>query len=665
MVQHSEPVDVTADRLTMAGFEVEDVQAAEDPVLDVKVMSNRGDGLNAYGLARELIATGSAPTDLFRACATRFAGVPLGASPSLPISIETPRCTRYAGLTIRGIQPSETPEWVRARLEAAGMRPVHLVVDLANYVMLEMGQPLHTFDLARLPSPEIRVRDSHPGETIRTLDDQLRRQEIPTVLICAGEQPVAIGGIMGGLESEAQPNSTAIFLESAHFEPMAIRRSRKKLGLSTEASYRFERWVDPESVPAGARRFVELLRSLQPGIEVSSLNDVDPRPAEPRAIRLRPGRINALLGVEVPEQAAEQALVLLGGGVSHIGDAWQVTAPSWRPDWVREEDLVEEVARVVGYDSIPECLPVGQAVLGGIQGEYRQRMRLREAALRCGVSEVVSHSLAAASPLDDPARPIIGLREPGSPELANLRNSILPGLAQAAQRNGGRDLALFEMGRVFSGPTSAPQERSSMAVLLCGAVAPSDRRQAPREEADFFALKGIVEEILAAGGVGAEYRADEIDPRFHPTRQARIAVGSQLVGVLGAIHPVAARELRLEAETYLAELDVDAVVRAAPKELRVQRFSRNPAIRRDIAIEIEKGVAYRRIESTVREAAGTDLERVWLFDVYEGTGVPHGSHSLGIALQLRREGVNFTDEQANQVRDAVVAALESLGAKRR
>jgi phenylalanyl-tRNA synthetase beta chain len=661
------------DLLTMAGFELEGIEEVEgDQVLDIKVTSNRGDGLSVLGLAREVLAKdGSArPTPLYRAA---IEGFPRGdeasseAGQKARVRVETPQCVRYACRVFLDVENREAPEWMQKRLRQAGLRPLGILVDLTNYIMLELGQPLHAFDYDKV-GPDIVVRSARTGEKVITLNGVEHELREGQMMICDAQKPVATPGIMGGLETEVTDGTRNVLLESANFESTAIRKLRKELGLSTEASYRFERSVDPEGVIRGLNRFAALLQEAGGGEPIPGIVDVYPAKPVIRTMTVRLERAETLLGLELSLAECRGYLERLGFEVTDdaVGSL-RVAAPTWRPDIVREDDVIEEIGRVHGYEKIPERLPEGVTTRGGVRGLPKLMDRLIERSLRCGFDQMVNYSLRGEHPLDAPSGRL-GPKNPHSPESALLRNSLLPGLAENALRNGGRDVHLFEVGRIFGKNPGGKDEWVHFALLSTGRLAPEHWVKTEPGQADFFSLKGALEAILSEGGARLELKAPSSeDARFHPTRRADIEIGGRWVGLLAQLHPDQAEALDLPAETFVAELSVE-LLEAAYKgagELGYRPISRNPAVRRDIAVLLPKSVPYREVEDRLKHAVGEVGERIWLFDVYEGKGIPEGHHSLAIALQLRKFGENFTDEEANQVRDRAAAALESLGGKLR
>lgn len=648
------------DVLTMAGFELEGIEEVEgDYVLDIKVMSNRGDGLSVFGLAREILAKdeNAGPTHLYTQARDRFPRPDMDAgevAARTSVTIETSDCNRFACRLFDDIpSAAQSPDWMQKRLRQTGQRPISLMVDLTNYVMLELGQPLHAFDLDKLAEKRIVVRKAKAGEKLTTLNGIEHELSDDQMMICDAARPVGAAGVMGGLDTEVTDATTHVLLESAHFLNTSIRRTRKQMGLNTEASYRFERSVDPEGVVAALNRFAMLLEGV--GTVIPGVLDVYPRPPMPAHLRVRMSRVTRLLGMGVSATEAHRYLEALGFTVAGNGEPFEVTAPTWRPDIVREDDVVEEIGRVHGFDRIPEALPVGATTRGGQSVTERTVEKLRHLLMAAGFSQCMSHSLRDESPLDGP-QDRIGPRVPASPEHALLRNSLLPSLADSARRNGGRDVHLFEVGRVFW-TGDGYHEHRRVALLSHGNLFPPNRAKEPVPTADFFSLKGVLTSLCS----GLKFLTPvSPDHRLHPTRQAVV----EGLGVLGEIHPDAAEALGLPGGTVLCELDLERLADKMAEDIHYHPISRNPAVRRDIAVIVDKQVAYESLQKAIDEACGEVLEKQWLFDVYEGTGIPEGKHSLGIALQFRKFE-NFTDEEANQVREQAVEALERLGATMR
>jgi phenylalanyl-tRNA synthetase beta chain len=659
------------DLLTMAGFELEGIEVVGDEhVLDIKVMSNRGDGLSVFGLAREVLAKDQAsnPTRLYTRAAARFEDIHIAETIQIPAEaarIESDSCRRFAVRGFSGVDAkTQSPAWMRKRLDASGMRPISLLVDLTNYIMLELGQPLHAFDKDKLTGQQVIVRDAKPGEKLTTLNG-IEHELSGQMMICDAAKPVGVPGVMGGLETEVTDATTNLLLESANFVNTVVRKTRKQLGLATEASYRFERSVDPDGVVAATKRFTELLLDAQPGIQVSNIVDLYPGKQTFAPVRLRVDRASMLLGLDIKPLQANTYLKRLGMDVSAMGDALMVVPPSWRPDIVREEDLVEELGRVHGYELIPEAYPAGSTPLGGSHGYHLLTDKLREALLRAGMTQIISHSLRDFHPLDATTSKRVAPRNPASPEHCVLRDSLLPGLAEAAKRNGSKDIHLFEMGKVFFQRDEKYFEYYQIAMLSHGDLYPENHKGDKIPQADFYSLKAVLEHGFELLGIldQVSYGKPWLDSesRFHPTRSAGIFFNGEYCGTLGQIHPDGATASGLESDTILCDLTWDFTMDNVEPNLSIRNISRNPAVNRDIAILIDKTVPYEFVEQAIKLGGGDVLEKQWLFDVFEGANIPEGKHSLGIGLQFRKQG-NFTDDEANAVRDQIVGELQVLGA---
>ncbi len=666
-VQSSLSAEAIADLLTMTGFELEEITEVEgEKVLDINIMANRGDGASVLGMAREVLAKDSSakPTDLYLRATERFPASDAGNRDvwaKTSVAVETPNCTRYACRVFEGLSNGDAPAWIQERLRKVGQRPISLLVDLTNYVMLETGQPLHAFDLDKLAGERIVVRQAEKGEKLTTLDGTEHELQPSQMMICDASRPVAVAGVMGGEDTEVSATTTRCLLESAHFVNTSVRATRKALGLFTEASYRFERHVDPEGVVAALNRFAELLYEATGNRPIGGVLDVYPIKPELSTLKVRVSKASALLGMPVSFDEAREALKRLGYVISgQDGETLTIVPPTWRIDIQREEDLVEEIGRVVGYEKIPEALPIGSTPLGGAHGFELLVDTVREQLLRSGLDQTISHSLRDVHPLDAPTERVM-VRNPHAPEMAYLRNSMLPSLCDAAIRNGGNNLHLFEIGRAHA----AGSEETLLGILSVGAFEGPGWSPRDTTVADFFSLKGIVEAVARAVRISLELKRGTMDPRFHPTRQARVFLGGVEVGVFGQIHPERADETDLPPSAVLGEVNLSQVPLRQDAQINLRSVSRNPAARRDIAILIDKKVPYSELEAAIVSAGGSELEKHWLFDIYDGQGVPDGQHSLAIALQFRKVGSNFTDEEANALRDQIIGALTALGGKLR
>lgn len=601
------------------------------------------------------------------------------------VRIEAPDlCARYVARVIRGVRIGPSPLWMQRRLEAAGMRPINNVVDITNYVMLEYGQPLHAFDLHRLRGERggpvsISVRRAGRGERMLTLDGQERELLESDLVIADGGGAVAVAGVMGGLHSEVVESTTDILLESAHFDPLSVRRTGRRLGLRSESSARFEKWVDPAGCAAAAARAAALMQELAGGQVLEGAVDVYPRPAEERVVSMDPARVNGLLGTDLRGEEMASLLSRLGLPARLEADGmYRVTIPSRRPDIDGEADLAEEVARLHGYNQIPLALPDSPPLAPAPDGLAERLDSVKELCLAAGFHEVVTYSfmdpqapdrlgLAVASP----ERLAIPVVNPLVAEQGVMRTTLLPLLLDTAAANARRhhlDLALFEVGRVYL-PTSLPltelpREPARLGLLAMG-HSEAISWLGPAREADFFVLKGVVEALLERFGLKGSFQAGS-HPAFHPGRTAVLMVDGQERGILGEVHPRVREAWQLPARLYLAELDLEGLLAAAPAARGYRPLPRYPANARDLAFALPRVTPAAQVEALIREAGAPLLADVSLFDVYEGEHVETGWRSLAYALVYRAADRTLTDAEVEEVHDRVRQALaDRLGARLR
>jgi phenylalanyl-tRNA synthetase beta chain len=673
--------EALAERLTLTGNEIEEIRKSETgPVLDLKLTPNRADMLSMRGVAREIAALYE--RDLRSPDLACAASGP--AEPAVRVDIEAPDlCPRYIARVIRGVRIGPSPEWICRRLEAAGLRSISNVVDVTNYVMLELGQPLHAFDLDRLAESRIVVRRARPGETLVTIDGTEAKLEPEMLVIADAERPVAIAGVMGGQESEVGEHTTNILLEAAYFNPTSVRRTAKRTGIPTAASYRFERGIDPNGVREAADRAAQLLAELCGGTVSATARDEYPAPLRPARIRFRPERCRALLGVEVSDAQAEQILERLGMKVRREDpEVWTVDAPTYRPDLGIEEDLIEEVGRLWGYDRLPETLPAGSSGAGARSALEELVRAAREQLLAQGLYEAVTNTLISRAQLAQtrielspawlpgPESAPVPLRNPLSEEFSLLRPSLLPGLLAAAQHNlrrGTSDVFLFEAGWAHAqSGHSAPEDRALIAALLLGSrwsgVWNADKNLAT----DFFTAKGTVEALVRGAGCGSLAAERAEHPAFHPGRAAWLSVEGDRLGLVGELHPDVAADLDLPRGVYLFEVDTEVLLRHGAADRRYEPPSRFPRALRDIAVVVGRDVESARIEAAVREELAPWCRGVRLFDVYSGKPLPEERVSLAYALELGADDRTLTDAEVDARVEAAVARLkQELGAELR
>ncbi|MGB3748417.1 MAG: phenylalanine--tRNA ligase subunit beta [Rhodanobacter sp.] len=666
------------------GTPLADYLGLPDASFELKLTPNRPDCLGLVGLAHDVAALfGSHVKTVAQAAA------PVGSAARRGIRLEAGKdAPRYLGRVVEGIDPAaKTPLWLAERLRRAGLRPISAVVDVTNYVMLELGQPLHAFDNDTLEG-DIVVRHARAGETLKLLDGNEASLDEGFVLIADEHKPLAVAGVMGGFDSRVTDATRNIFLESAHFAPAAIMGRARKLGLHTDASHRFERGVDPELPRRALERASELLLAIaggQAGPVLVAENAADlPRPVP---VALRRARLKRVLGAEVADAEVARIFTALGMQVETTDAGWRVTAPSSRFDIEREEDLIEEVARIFGYDRIPTHSPSGALALA-IEPEARiGELALREQLAARGYHEAVNLSLVGADLLAvwGMTGRLVPLANPLSADLAVMRPSLLPGLIESLRHNRARQqerVRLFEVARTFrQGPIGReepgihglthpqagdpPLETPSLAIVACG-NARAEQWGEPSRALDFHDLKGELDALIAWGGESERWsvHADALPTWLHPGRGARVARDGETVGYLGALHPRLARELGLGTDVHVLEVALEPLLaRRMPRAQPVPRF---PAVRRDIAMELPESVSWSRIEHTVRGTLGARLRELRLFDRYSGKGVEAGRKSLAMGLILQDASRTLTDDDADHwVREAVNALEQTCQGKLR
>jgi len=662
-------VDVPADTarlaedLTLAGLAVDAVErVGGDTVLDLDITTNRVDCMNVYGVAREvsvLYKTALRPLEV----SLTESGPP--AAQALRVEIESgDLCPRFCARVL-DVRIGPSPQWMRDRLEAVGVRPIHNIVDLTNYVMMEMGHPSHAFDLAKVPEGRLVVRWAREGEKVTTLDGVERALAGRIGVVAAPGAALGLAGIMGGASSEVSDSTRAVALEAAYWEPLSVRRAAKALGMHTEASHRFERGADPEGPPAATARIAHLLQKIQAGTVRPGLIDVLPKPLSRRVLALRLPQLRRVLGVDIPAAEARRVLAGLGFTAGEArGEAVAVEVPTWRSDVTREVDLVEEVGRHFGLSRIPSRLPAGGDAVGLRPWQVMERA-LREVLVGAGLTEVVNYAFVGQAAAG--ADPRVALENPLAEDQGALRDALaVPGLLQTLRANvrrGTRDVRIFEMGRVFvsSPPGTAPREERRLALLLSGA--PGTHWSGKPRPADFYDAKGIVE-LLGRHVGGLEVRpAATLPAHVHPGKGAQVFRDGQAIGYVGALHPDTAAEWELREETLVAELGLEAILAAPARVARFEALSRFPAVTRDISVVVDTGLSAEAMGETVRAAAGPILRASNVTDRYQGAPVPPGKVSLTLSLVYHDASRTLTGEEVQSSLDAVVAALRARGAE--
>ena len=633
-----------------AGADLRDYLALDDTVIEVELTPNRADCLGMAGVAREVGVLLRQPVS-----GPELAPVAPAVDDRFPVALESPAdCPRYLGRVVRGVDPrAPTPLWMRERLRRAGLRPLSAAVDITNYVMLELGQPMHAFDLGRLAGG-IRVRRADSGERLELLNGETVELDPDTLVIADQQGPIAMAGIMGGAPTAVSDATADVLLEAAFFAPLAIAGRARRYGLHTDSSHRFERGVDPELARSAMERATALLLAVaggRPGPVVEAVDEAS-LPAQPQ-VTLRRERIRRLLGMAVADADVEDILRRLGMSLDASSEGWSVRPPSWRFDIAREVDLIEEVARIVGYDNIPEQHAPAPLAMAPRPERLLALRRLRSALVDRGYQEAIGYSFVAPDLQAglDPDCPALQLANPISADLAVMRTSLWPGLVRALQHNRNRQqerVRLFETGLRFRGSLDDLLQQRVIAGLVSGPVWPEQWAEAGRP-ADFHDVKGDLEALLALTGRPEEFHFQPAaHPALHPGQSAQVCAGEHVIGWLGALHPRLLRELDLEgAPVLLFELALDDLQRARLPAF--QGLSRFPSIRRDLAVVVAEEVAAADLRREAAAAAGEQLRELVLFDVYRGPGLPEGSKSIAMGLILQDSSRTLTDSEGDNL----------------
>jgi phenylalanyl-tRNA synthetase beta chain len=650
----------------------------KDVRYELGLTPNRPDCLSVVGVAREVAAMVGRPLHL-PASPLHEEGPGMETETSVAVD-ESDLCPRYAARLIRGVTIGPSPQWLARRLESVGMRSINNVVDVTNYVLMELGHPLHAFDFNLLRGRRIVVKRAGDGEAFATLDGQKRTLSRDDLVICDGEGPVALAGIMGGENSEVQPDTVDILLESAYFDPLNIRRTSKRLGIHTESSHRFERGADVDMVPVALDRAAALIQQVAGGSVAEGCLDVYSRPLAEKKLTITTHKTNAILGIRLETLEIQRLLRSIGLEVEPAGDrideALYVTVPAFRPDLEREIDLIEEVARLNGYDRIPTTMPVGRAICHQPTGHQKQVARLRNAMVAAGFSEVINYSFISptawdriALKADDSRRRTVSILNPLTEEQSVMRTSLVPTLLETAARNlayRSRDLALFELRPVFRlvDGDELPGEGLRLTALRCGRREPEGWAQG-QATVDFHDLKGVLERLLETLRIsGVRWNAERTEPFLHPGKSCSLVAGDVVLGFLGEVHPGVLENYDIETPLYLVDLDVEALMSLGGDFVGFSPLSRFPDVYRDSAFLLDEGVSAQQVFDVLAEIKGRYVEDVVLFDLYRGKGVPEGKKSLAIRVRYRSAEKTLTDEEINAVHGKIVQVFgKKLGAE--
>jgi len=646
-----------------------------DVVLDIAITPNRSDCLSIIGIAREVAAiTGSH---------LKYPNVSVSENDEdiekiTSVHILDPDlCPRYSARIIKNATIKPSPLWMRQRLEAVGLRAINNIVDVTNYVMVESGQPLHAFDFRFLEEGRIVVRRPRAGETFISLDGKERILETDTLMICDGVKPVAIAGIMGGLNSEVKEDTETILLESAYFDPSSIRKSSKWLGMSTDAAFRFGRGVDPEGVVKASARAAQLMAEISGGTVCKGCIDEYPQKVEKaKDIPLRIERVNDILGTDIKD--VEIVTILKSLNMVIYGDnngIYRATPPTYRVDIEREIDLIEEVARLYGYDRIPVTLPPGSSVTVTKDRKEILRDRLREILQGSGYSEIITYSFVSPGSLDvlglaagDERRKIVKISNPLTEDQSVMRTMLVSSLLETMKKNahaGCFDLKMFEIGRVFFHQREGelPRDKNILGCLISGLL--DYNIWLSKIHVDFYDLKGCVENIFDGLKIlNVEFRSDYRETFLHPGKSCGIFIGEQCMGFLGEVHPDVLLKMDLKNKAYVFEIDIDILADCFSGDVFYKDLPKFPSVVRDVAFVVGEDLEADKMLNIARDMGKELLEKVSIFDVYSGKSITKGKKSLGLRFIYRAPERTLTDDEVNQVHSGIVKYIVDLtGAK--
>lgn len=658
-----------AHRLTMAGIAIEGVDKEDnDYILDLDLTPNRGDCLGMINLAREVAALSGSSLQLPVVMVKENKE---NISKFIDVEIEAPDlCQRYVARLIKNVKIKESPEWMQEALVHSGIRPINNIVDVTNYVMLECNQPLHAFDY-RLLGNKILVRRARSGEKFTTLDEVERQLEEDMLVITDGSKPVALAGVMGGLNTEIHDGTVDVLLESAWFLGPNIRRTSRKVGLRSDSSMRFEKGTDINGVIYAANRAAMLIQQLAGGEVVGGICDVYPNPRKALQVTLRPERVNYLLGTEISSAEIRSSMERLQFACKERKGSFVVDIPSYRPDIEMEVDLIEEVARLHGYDKIEPGLPGGETIPGGLTPYQKFREETKNLVAQ-SLNEVVNYSFISEDnfdrllvPDDSPLRNVVRIANPLSEEQAVMRTLLLPGLLHNVSTNLARkneNLAFFEMASVFyPSEQNLPLEKLKLGAVVCGHSELNWTKQ--QVAMDFFYLKGIVENLLWHLGLDKCEFVVANDPSYHPGRSAVIKYYGDEIGIIGEIHPLVLQNYDIKQRSCAFELDMEKLYSHRRTRLMIDKIARYPAVQRDIAVVLNNEVTAAEALAVIRDAEKELLKDVVVFDIYTGEQVAKGYKSVAFKMTFqsleRTLTENDINSSVNRIRERLQAEVKA------
>ncbi|MDW8801293.1 phenylalanine--tRNA ligase subunit beta [Clostridium sp. A1-XYC3] len=650
---------------TPVGKDIKEVLDMTSSVIDLEITSNRPDCLSIVGMARETAATLNTtykmpPLDYKALCKDNI-------QEQLKVEVRDNLCRRYMARGVKNIKIQPSPGWMQDRLLEAGVRPINNIVDITNFVMIELGQPMHAFDVREITTKTIVVERAKEGEKFTTLDGEERTLNSDVLNIKNGETTIGLAGIMGGLDSEVKEDTTEIIFESANFDGTNIRVSSQRLGLRTEASSKFEKDLDPNLAEIAIDRACHLVEELGAGEVMEGTIDIYPEKLQSHTVEVDSNWVNRFLGTEISKEDMKDYLNRLDLVTGIKDDILVIAVPTFRSDVNIKEDVAEEIARIYGYNNVPTTLEKSASTRGGKNRKQRLDDKVIEALIGSGLNQSISYSFVSRKvfdrillPEDNSLRNAVVIRNPLGEDYSIMRTTTIPSMMESLARNYSRNneyARLFEMGKVYipnEDSNKLPEERNLATIGLYGDV-------------DYFNIKGVVENMLEALGIEKfSFKRESENPSFHPGKTAALYIKKDLVGILGEIHPDVAENYGIDERCYIAELNLDVLYSNANLDKKYKALPKYPAVTRDMAILVDDNVLVQEIEDIMWKQGGNIVESIKLFDVYKGEQVPQGKKSIAYALVYRAENRTLTDADVNKVHDKILRTLENrLGAQLR
>ncbi len=649
---------------TPIGVDIKEVVKLESVVLDFEITSNRPDCMSVVGMARETAATLGKVYKL-----PKLEFKPLSKEnieDSLEVEIKDKLCRRYMARGIKNVKIAPSPEWMQERLIESGIRPINNIVDITNFVLLELGQPMHAFDSRQIKTNKIVIERAGDGEKFTTLDEQERNLDSSILCIKDGDRKVAIAGIMGGLNSEIKDDTTEVIFEVANFDGTNIRLSSKKLGLRTDASTKFEKDIDPNLAEIALNRACSLVQQLEAGEVMEGVIDVYPEVVEPHTLRVDSNWVNKFLGLTLSKESMKEYLNRLDLITSIDKDELVIHVPTFRCDVNIREDVAEEIARIYGYDNVPSTIPNTEGLRGGKSPEQKLQGELIDVLVADGLNQSIAYSFVSPKVFDkimldekDCLRNTVKIKNPLGEDYSIMRTTALPSMMESLSRNYTRSneyARLFEIGKVYI-PVEGeklPEERNILTIGLYGDV-------------DYFNLKGIIENLIEKFKIkNLNFEREKDNKSYHPGKTAKVLIGKEVIGTIGEVHPDVSENYDIEVPCYIGEINIDKLFASIEGEVKYSALPKYPAVSRDLAILLDKEILVKNIEDIIKAKGGRILESYKLFDVYEGKQIPQGKKSVAYSLKYREAGRTLTDKDVNKVHDKIVRTLENnLGAELR